>query len=133
TVRSGSRSVRIEDPSSTLGVGLRSAQIPITPGTVYNGSVYAYNVSGRSSLYLEFWDAGGTRTAFEFQTNTQLDMWHRLRIASEAPEGAVHATLLLYLDAGNTGVTFFDDAELIETIPDQHAELFGIASVTGAA
>jgi hypothetical protein len=131
-VRSGALSVRVDDPSATLGVGLRSAFVDVVAGASYQGSVYSSNVEGRSHLYLEYWDGNGQRISFESQPNGQLGGWQKIRVAASAPDNATYATLLLYLDAANVGAAYFDDAELAESRPDDRIELFGPASLTAA-
>ncbi|GAA4430668.1 hypothetical protein GCM10023169_34350 [Georgenia halophila] len=130
-VRSGRRSMRIEDPSTSLGVGMRSSEVPVTPGRMYEASVFAFVEDGQASLYLEFWDAGGARTRFEFRVSTQLGTWQRIDVGAVAPDDAVSATVLMYQGASNTGAASFDDACLLGG-PGPDVELFGPASLTAA-
>ncbi|NEE04334.1 PQQ-like beta-propeller repeat protein [Phytoactinopolyspora halotolerans] len=131
--RSGARSVRLDDPSGSLGIGLRSDRVPVTAGTSYQATVFTYNTSGQSDLYLEFWNAAGTRISAQFRTNPTLDSWQELRVNGHAPDDATHATVLIYLSAANTGTSYADDARLAPTVLDEsRVETFGIASPTAA-
>jgi len=129
-VHNGSRSVRIEDRTST-SLGLRSASLPIVAGTTYEGSVQVFVGAGRASVYLEFWDEAGSRISSSFQETRLLDFWHAVMLSGEAPAGATHATLLLYSPQSNQGTAWFDDAaiELVRTLPVEH---FGTAAFTAA-
>ncbi|GAA4522098.1 hypothetical protein GCM10023160_09960 [Brachybacterium paraconglomeratum] len=94
-VHGGSQSVRIADRTTT-SIGLRSARLPIAAGTTYEGSVQVFVETGRTSVYLEFWDEAGTRIFSTFQETLQLGTWHSVMLSGAAPEEATHATLLLY-------------------------------------
>lgn len=132
-VRTGAYSVRIEDPSTSTGVGLRSSTIPVVASTLYTASVYSYNTAGHSDLYLEYWNEAGSRIAAKFSTNSALNSWEEIRVSERAPDGATHATVLLYLAAGNTGVSYADDAHLAADVVDESLiETFGTASPTAA-
>lgn len=129
-VHSGDRSVRIEDESSSA-TGIRSAQLPITAGSAYEGSVQMFLDSGRASVYLEFWDDAGTRVSSSFQETRMLGAWHAVMVSGTAPEGATHATLLLYSPQSNQGTAWFDEAAIapVRTLP---VERFGTAAFTAA-
>lgn len=130
-VRSGRRSLSIDDASSSLGVGMRSEEVTAIPGWMYEASVFAYVEAGQASLYLEFWDGGGARTAFEFRVSTQLGTWQRIDVGAVAPDDAVGVTVLLYQAASNTGKAYYDDVSLLAA-PRLNAEILGPASLTAA-
>ncbi|WP_157213474.1 heparinase II/III domain-containing protein [Paenibacillus senegalensis] len=111
TVYEGEYSVKITDTDS-LGKGLRSQFYPVNPNQAYQASVYSYNESGRSQLYLEFWDSSHTRIQTTIQTNSSLGLWQQIEIKAMAPETAAYATVLVYLDGPNTGISYFDNASL---------------------
>lgn len=121
----------MDDPNAGTGIGLRSTPVDISSGAVYEGSVYVFTESGQASLYLEFWDAGGTRIFSEFRTNALTGSWQLLDLRGTAPEDAVSASLLVYSPAGNVGISHFDDASLLDAVP-LDVDLFGPASLTAA-
>ncbi|MFK7691572.1 heparinase II/III family protein [Paenibacillus sp. HJGM_3] len=109
-VYGGSYSAKITNLTSSAG--LRSAKMPVTPGTMYEASVMSYNLDANSDLYLEFWDASNKRlTPVTTKTNSTRTQWVRTDIRAQAPAGAVSATLLLYLSSANKGTAYFDDAK----------------------
>lgn len=110
--RTGEYSLRLDDPSSEQAIGLRSEPIAIQPGALYNASVWIRTEGGTAQLYLEFWDAGGTRIDVVFDGASGAT-WRSIRLERRAPADAVAATLLLYGHRGNVGVAHFDDAELV--------------------
>jgi hypothetical protein len=110
-VLEGAYSVKMEDPSSTIGPGLRSGQIPVVPDNLYRASVQSHNESGTSQLYLEFWNSSNVRIDVKIATNSVVGSWNPISIEAYAPAGAVYATLLLYQHKGNIGITYFDQAE----------------------
>jgi len=111
-VHGGAFSVRLEDPSNTVGPGLRSAFVPVTPGLSYQASAFSYNVSGSSQLLLEFWNADRRRISANTATNSATGTWQQLSLEAEAPAEATHATVLFYCPGANVGTAFFDDAAL---------------------
>lgn len=111
-VRSGRHSARIVDESTTIGMGLRSFPVVVTPGKEYVASVYSYNVQGMSQLYLEFWDASGNRIKVYIGNNSTSGAWNEIRVTGAAPEGSAYATLLMYSHNANVGTLYFDDAAL---------------------
>lgn len=121
--RSGSYSVRIDDPTGTAGVTVRSNKIAVTPGQKYDASVWSYNLQGVSQLYVEFWDANNNYTTILTANNNTLNAWTPIRIKGVAPEGTAYATVRFYLHSANIGTAYFDDAEFFEAPPDPVANL----------
>lgn len=113
----GSYSLKMSDPSAGTGIGMRSAQVPIVDGNSLKASVRAYDASGHSVLYLEFWDASNQRIAYKTKTNTATAAWTSLNVEDVAPTNAVAATLLLYSSSSNVGVSYFDAASLQYATP----------------
>ncbi|GAA3406310.1 carbohydrate binding domain-containing protein [Paenibacillus hodogayensis] len=122
-VYSGSYSVKIDDPSSTAGVTVRSNQIAVTPGQKYDASVWSYNLQGVSQLYVEFWDANNNYTTILTATNDALNVWRQMRIQGVAPENSAYATVRFYLHAANVGTAYFDAATFREAPPAPSSSL----------
>lgn len=129
-VRSGEWSVELDDPSTSAALGLRSSPVEVIPGQTYEGSVFVYSDSGEPSVYLEFWE-GDTRVWNEFRIHSFAGSWQRVDLRGTAPEGATHATLLVYSSASNVGTSYFDDAAIGEVTPLE-AVGFGPAALTAA-
>lgn len=106
----GSYSVRIDDQSDVQTVGLRSDKVSVVPGQDYTASVMVYIINGESSLYLEFWNASGSRISTKSVGNNSNKNWVEMNVSSEAPANATHATILLYSNSTNVGTAYFDDA-----------------------
>lgn len=87
--------------------------------------------AGRAWVYLEFWNEAGSRISSSFHETRLPGFWHAVMLSGEAPEGATHATLLLYSPQSNRGTAWFDDAaiEQVHTLP---VEQFGTAAFTAA-
>ncbi|QNK56291.1 heparinase II/III family protein [Paenibacillus sp. PAMC21692] len=111
-VRSGSYSVRLDDPSAVTSMELQSSHIPVTPGTTYRASVYAFDVGGTSHFYLEYWNSSDVRIDVQYVSNPSQNQWNRLDIMREAPSGTAYATVLLYLHQTNVGTSYFDSSSL---------------------
>lgn len=110
----GGRAVRLTDTSSTGGVMLRSTKVTAHAGRLYEATVWVVPQTGAGHLYLEFWNAAGTRIGVKFVT-ARTNAWQQLKVALLAPEGTATATVLCYQDGANTGVAVFDDASLAES------------------
>lgn len=116
--RTGTRSVYLDDSSTSTATGLRSTTVGINAGTQYRASAYALTVSGSSTLYLEFWDSAGARVSATTATTTEVGGWTPVSVTATAPATAVSASVLLYRDSAGTGSAYFDDAALVEvTLP----------------
>ncbi|MCU6713084.1 heparinase II/III family protein [Paenibacillus sp. J5C_2022] len=110
-VRSGYRSVKLVDASQSSGNGLRSHPLAVDPGQSYTASVYGWNESGTSQLYLEFWNEAGTRIGVQTANVPGLQQWKQVSITADAPDDSSYATLLLYQHVTNVGTSFIDDAD----------------------
>ncbi|WP_158301730.1 OmpL47-type beta-barrel domain-containing protein [Paenibacillus mesophilus] len=121
--RSGSYSVKVNDPTSTAGVTVRSNQIAVTPGQKYDASVWSYNLQGVSELYLEFWDANNSYTSILTAMNSTLNQWSQLRIRGVAPNNTAYVTVRFYLHSANVGTAYFDDATFGAAPPDPVSNL----------
>lgn len=129
-VRSGDWALRIDDPTTT-GIGVRSNHVQVTAGQEYEASVHMYLLGGMFSIYLEYWNAAGTRVWAEFRQSSTLERWHYVDLRGTAPDDAVTATVLLYSPATRQGVGHFDDVSL-EAVTSRPVERFGPASLTAA-
>lgn len=125
TVLEATYSAKLDDPSNTYATGLRTTMMPIQEGLEYEASVYAYIESGRADLYLEFWNEAGQRIDVKIQYSTLAKEWMELAVSGQAPPGAAYATLLLYLNGGNVGTVYFDQASLVERAVFSRVELYG--------
>ena len=83
------------------------------PGGTYAATVWIRTESGTAQLYLEFWDAAGTRIDVVFD-GASGSTWRTIRLERQAPAEAVTATVLLY-GHREPGHTYFDDVELVRT------------------
>ncbi|MBE3576337.1 MAG: hypothetical protein IMX00_01340 [Limnochordales bacterium] len=130
----GEWSLRLDDPQTDLGLGLRSAMIPVQPGHQYRVSVHVFNVrTATGSVYLEFWDEKGNRifNTFRWQPGTK-DEWSEIVVEGVAPKDARSATVLLYSSGPARGVVFFDDVRF-EDLTATAASAAAAAFPAGAA
>ncbi|MBE6550700.1 MAG: DUF4962 domain-containing protein [Ruminococcaceae bacterium] len=111
----GNRSVLIKDPSSAGSGGLRTKNIPVTPGKTYIAEFDCRTVKGNSQMYMEFWDANGVRHKSVTILNCVSFRWKTFTIKAIAPEGTVSMTLLTYLHSSNVGDTYYDNIRVYET------------------
>lgn len=122
-VYSGSYSVKVTDTSNAAGVTVRSHPIAVTPGVMYDSSVWSYNLQGVSQLYVEFWDASNNYTTILTGTNSSLNSWQQINIRGVAPEHSTYATVRFYLHAANVGTAYFDAASFQIAPPDPVSQL----------
>ncbi|NSW54668.1 MAG: carbohydrate binding domain-containing protein [Armatimonadetes bacterium] len=114
--RTGVACVAITDLSEKVSQGLRSPRVPIEPGRQYRASAWARIESGPkpgAALYLEYW-AGGTRVENKSVSISDAPDWRMLSLSVTAPEGATHATVLVYSGSVSVGRAYFDDLALVE-------------------
>lgn len=127
----GARSVKLFDPSAASGTGVRTVPIPVVRGETYQASVYSFNETGSSHLYLEFWDANNVRIDHVIGTNNGLNGWNAINLQRVAPAAAVYATLLVYQSGGNIGTAYFDKAELKPALANGGFELVADGKAVG--
>lgn len=114
--RSGVACVAITDPSEKVSQGLRSPRVPIEAGKRYRASAWTRIESGprpAAALYLEYW-AGNTRVENKSVSTSDAPDWRELTLSVAAPEGATHATVLVYSASVSIGRAYFDDLTLVE-------------------
>lgn len=124
----GTRSVRINDTSSTLPGGVKSQLIPVIPGRTYTAKIWSYLQSGGPvDLYIEMRNSQGLRiVANAVSSPATIGVWNQLSVSFQAPFGATTVNLLAYSPAGNTGISYFDDASL--TVGDTGFAESGVAT-----
>lgn len=125
-VRSGGYSVRLAFPEEHVqqaSIGLSSIQMAVEPGEEYSASVYAYHSQGASELYLEFYNASHIRLDVAAAYNDELNEWNKLELSRSAPQDAVYAKLLLYLNGLTESVVYFDDASFTLSEPVLNPEI----------
>ncbi|MDI4645024.1 heparinase II/III domain-containing protein [Cohnella hashimotonis] len=113
-VLSGTYSVKLVDPVKGGATGLRSAKMPVTEGKDYRGSVYAFDMTGKSQLYMEFWNGANQRIGVQAEWNPSAASWNQVGITMKAPAGSAYATLLLYQCDDCIAVSYYDDASFRE-------------------
>lgn len=114
--RSGVACVAITDQDAKVSQGLRSPRMPVEPGKTYRASVWLkieQQQAGGFALYLEYWQ-GTQRIENKSTYAEEAPDWKELSLAYPAPEGATHATVLLYGSSATVGRAYFDDASLVE-------------------
>jgi hypothetical protein len=119
----GSRSLKINDTSTSLTGGVRSAPIPVIPGRKYIANIKCYLESGTSaSLYLEYWNAEGTQMLSYHTDLATTGSWQNITVIPQepvskaligAPYGASYLTIMAYSPQGQQGVSYFDSASVI--------------------
>lgn len=114
--RSGVSCVAITDDDPKVSQGLRSPRLPVEAGKTYRASAWLLIErleAGGFALYLEYWQ-GNERIENKSTYAEEAPEWKQLALAYPAPEGATHATLLLYGSSATVGRAYFDDASLTE-------------------
>lgn len=120
--RSGTAALRIADTSTTQNVNVRSAPVRVLPGESLTAQAYVNPDSALDgSLYLEFWNASGTRvsaTSGAVASVGSAGTWTSLTVKGDAPPEAVTADVLFYSSlAESGGVTYWDDVTLTGSAP----------------
>ncbi|MDR7319916.1 hypothetical protein J2S44_000166 [Catenuloplanes niger] len=118
-VHGGTSAVRITDTSTDSGVSVRSAHLAVLPGEEITASIWAQQTAAGAagSLYLEFWNANGSRTTPVVSTAASAASWQRLTAVATVPEDAVTMTVLAYTSWAETGTTYWDDAAVVALPP----------------
>lgn len=104
----GVSAVRLAGASS----GLRSASVEVTGGETYEASVWMLVTAGSPDLYLEFWNAAGSRVQVSTTKAVTASNWQPLSVRAVAPTSAVRASVLVYSSSVNAGEAVADDAGL---------------------
>ena len=99
------------------GVSLRSEHLAASPGEELTASVWTDRVSGQGgSLYLEFWNATGTRVAAVSTAAGPAAGRQQVTARGVVPDDAVTATVLAYSNVADQGTTVWDDVA-VATLP----------------
>ena len=112
----GTHSAKLINTTSQ-GCGLRSAGVTVTPGVTYQASSKIYCDIGSSEIYLEFWNAAGSRIDVKTASITRTKQWVDASAVADAPAGAAYATLLYYQNSGNQGIMYCDCASIAAYTP----------------
>jgi hypothetical protein len=116
-VHAGQGAAQIADTSAAEGVSLRSEHLAASPGEELTASVWTDRVAGQGGfLYLEFWNAAGTRVAAVSTAAGPAAGWQQVTARGVVPDDAVTATVLAYSDVAGQGTTVWDDAT-VATLP----------------
>ena len=111
-VRSGQWAVHIVDASKKESAGLRSPKIEVKPGDpVWASAWFMTKGKTSASIYIEFWDAGGKRMSKQVRSfpARSTGVWRESKGRHRVPDGAAHATVLLYSWSGGVCDGYFDD------------------------
>ncbi|MEF3305730.1 hypothetical protein PV407_21515 [Paenibacillus sp. GYB003] len=106
----GSFSLRLDDGSATAALGLESDRFPVTAGIHYSASAMFQVERGRLAIYLQFFNAAGTRIG---NTSGWVDpaegAWIAGSVSGMAPAEAVTGSVLLYSSSTGQGAGYVDD------------------------
>lgn len=110
----GNYSFMLHSDVTNASLGLRSPLIPAVPGKQYTASAMYYALEGKGSLYIEFWNASGTRLTNTAVQGQNLNTWEKLEVSLVAPADAVAVSTIVYIVSSNTGHHYWDDVQIIE-------------------
>lgn len=111
----GSWSHKLTDTSSSRSYGLQTYYMdPVDPGRSYVGSAWIYAESGAYQVCLHQWDspAGGNLLAVSCEGTTTTGTWEFVDVYILPRSAASYIALSIYSGLANTGVGYFDGAEL---------------------
>ncbi len=111
---SGSHSLRLVDNDANVGGGLRSKEVPTTPGTPYRLEVDAYPLNGRGGIYLDFMAGGKRVNALQKATSSNSAGWETIVIEATAPQGAETVSIILYSYKPDIATVYFDNVRLYD-------------------
>ncbi|WP_046767311.1 carbohydrate binding domain-containing protein [Jiangella alkaliphila] len=115
----GTRSLRVENASGTA-VGVRTPRLPAVPGSQYTATSWVYTESGEpATMFLEFFNASGTRIGYEFVAPAANSTWEDASVSALAPAGAATLDVLIYGAVAAEGVSFHDDVVLTRSVPSE--------------
>ena len=111
--RTGTKSVHLYDQSATAGYGLRCEKIRVEPYDHIGVVGYYKSSAGDCSIFIDFWDAQGARMTADkmsFPVSSS-GGWTQFSRDTYVPEGATHATILLYSGSTTISDGYFDDVD----------------------
>ncbi|MEN3307162.1 MAG: hypothetical protein V7603_3364 [Micromonosporaceae bacterium] len=116
-VRTGHASLQIVDPSDN-NVTVRSENVSGHAGVTYAAKAWVKGGSGTSAwLYLEAWDATGTRVGVTSAAPAFSTSWQQVSLSLAAPAGTVHVTVAVYGSVTTSGTSYYDDVSLTASAP----------------
>ncbi|HET7399828.1 MAG TPA: hypothetical protein VFJ94_15025 [Intrasporangium sp.] len=141
---SGTRSLLVEDTSTTAPVSVSRARFYVTPGTTYHAQGYAYSTKGFQSLSLVFYDASGAVVGRSTTPTTGATMvWSRVETHAAAPATATTASIEVSSASASLSQAWWDGVYAIapavgnssfETAPTSTAPVPGwTTAVSGGA
>lgn len=105
----GARSLRVQNVAGTP-IGVRSARLPAQPGVPYRASMWVLTESGTpSQLYLEFFNAAGTRIGSRFVQPAAGGTWQQVSVTATAPPGTQTLDVMVWGTTAAAGVSYHDD------------------------
>lgn len=108
-------SVKIVDNDTKKAVGIQSAKINITPGTLYSAYVMAYQQIAAGGIFfimLQFFDETDKRIGTEAGQISVKNAWVQATARGAAPEGAVTVNLLCVSQSTTDGAAWFSALHL---------------------
>jgi hypothetical protein len=110
TVRSidGTKSLKINDASSSSAYGMVSDRVAAHPYSTYETYVSVYAESGSGQVYLEFWDSSNTRIGVNFASTTTTGNWEYVKVSGQAPAGTATVSVMMYAPKTNVGASYYD-------------------------
>ena len=108
----GSRSLKFNDTSASEDAFAESDEIAVVPANQYVARSKCYIESGTANLYIEFFNASGTRISYEDTGLTVTGSWQSMSVIGKAPANACTARVGVYSNPSNTGICYFDQVSL---------------------
>ena len=90
----GKKSVRMFDDSTELTAGIRTDRVEVEEGKTYTALCDLYLESGKMTVYLRFYNAGGKQLESLSGTG-KAGQWVNVAVTGVAPEGAYDADLII--------------------------------------
>lgn len=118
-VISGTRSLQVEDNSTTQAAWAESEPISVTATSTYIFQAYVYTSrgAGEQNITVRFHDQAGTIIDSASASTTAAEMmWNRVMIKTAAPAGAVRATLRIASTTSGTGTAWWDTIDYLRPI-----------------
>ncbi|TDC48608.1 hypothetical protein E1212_20655 [Jiangella ureilytica] len=115
----GTGSLRVENASGTA-VGVRTPRLPAVPGSQYTATSWVYTESGTpATMFLEFFNASGTRVGYEFVAPAASSTWEDVSVSAVAPADAATLDVLIYGAVAAQGVSYHDDVTLTRSVASE--------------
>ncbi|HEY4553832.1 MAG TPA: bacterial Ig-like domain-containing protein [Bacillaceae bacterium] len=108
----GNYSLLIDDRSAGASVGLMTDHIPIQGGKTYTASFQAKVVSGRTVVYLRYFDSAKKQLSEKSAIMDTKAEWTAIELESKAPDNAAYGVIMLYSGVANVTKAYYDDVRL---------------------